>query len=158
MRLLWPDEMGGIKFDGVSGVWDGGHPLNLEQAWSAAPLEFENHRHPGVDGSLPRRVMVGEGSFVLNYHLSCLCDPDGDPVANPALGAELNYEHLRDIVGTPSTWPGRTFTLRVQRPSGLWVVGEVQASVSELGVRQGSVVSCSVQVVVPAGELVLEGS
>lgn len=159
MTLYWPAEMGDWLWDGESMIWPGGAPDDLEQLWSAAPIDGENLLMPEGHGRLPRDWFIEEQQLDVRYLLSGLVLPDGEPASNPAEGIAANYAHLVDIVGSPLTWTGSTVETIVTRSDGATLTGDVQGFVSRLGAREGSVCRCSVTVVIPAGALaVSEGS
>lgn len=159
MSLAWPTDMGSWTWNGNDMVWAGGTPMTLEGLWARAEAEFFNHPQPGVDGELPRDGFLGPLVVPVDYQLSGLVLPNGDPAPSIGYGIDANYASLLERVGEPATWPTRSgVTTTVVTPQGVERTGLAQGTVSPLGVRQGSVAACVVTVTVPAGMLEVVGS
>lgn len=159
MSLVWPSEMGSWTWNGVSLIWAGGTPQNLEQMWTGPTLEQENHQQPGTDGLLPRDGFDGELQVSVDFHLSGLVLPNGDPAPNIGHGIAANYAELLARVGSPKTWPTRKgVETTVLRADGVTIGGLAQGTVSALGARLGSVGTATVSVTIPAGALEVTGS
>ena len=155
---VWPDEMGGLSHDGQPLIWGGAEPLDLQRLWDAPELEVENHRHPGVDGSLPRRALIVERTVELKYLLNTTVLADGTAASNPAAGAFSNHRELIDRVGTPATWDGEATPITLTDPLGGTWSADVQMWVSPLGVERGGGVPVTLTIEIPAGVLVEVGS
>lgn len=155
---VWPTEMGGLKHGASSLIWGGAEPLDLQRLWGAAELETDNHRHPGVDGSLPRRALKVERTVELKYLLNTTVLANGTPTSNPAAGAWSNHQQLISRVGDPSTWSGDATTLTLTDPQGGTWTADVQMWVSPLGVERGGGVPVTLTIVIPAGEFTAVGS
>lgn len=159
MTLFWPPEMGSWVWNGVSMIWPGGTPMNLEVLWARAEAELANHAQPGVDGLLERDSYRGQLVAPVDYLLSALVLPDGSPATNPGYAIDANYAELLDRVGEPATWPTRGgVDTAVVTPSGVSRTGRAQGVVSPLGARVGSVGTAVVTVTIPSGMLDVTGS
>lgn len=158
MSLHWPPEMGGLWRGATSLIWGGAQPKNIQRLWAPAPLEVDNHEHPGVHGLLPRDALLGQQELDLDYLLSALVLPNGSPAPNPAAGVNANYRELITRVGDPRTWGDSTTMLTAVDALGDSWQGAVQMSVGPLGVERGSAVPVTLTIVIPAGELVLVSS
>lgn len=154
----WPTEMGGLSHDGESLIWGGAHPLDLQRLWDAPELEVDNHRHPGVDGSLPRRALIVERVVELKYLLNATVLADGTATDNPAAGAFSNHRELIERVGSPATWDGEATAITLTDPLGGQWTADVQMWVSPMGVERGGAVPVTLTIVNPSGVLVEVGS
>lgn len=157
-ELAWPDEMGSWIWDGESLIWPGGTPENMEQSWGAVEIETDNHEMPEVHGKLIREAFVVEKVVSVDFRLSGLWLPNGDPAPNVGWGIAANYAHLQDVIGSPLTWTGPGVTTTVERADGVTIGGTVQGSVGPLGERRGPVNFVTVTVTVPDGALFATGS
>lgn len=155
MTVRHPAEMGTWTLGGQSMIWVGGAPLNLEVLYSAEQIEWDNVEQPGVDGELPRDPWVVPAEFEVWYHLSGTVLSDGTATSLKMAAFLSNYAKLRTLVGLPSTWGGSSVTSVITPQGGAPLTAEVQVSVSpwdhEAAKASGSVMPCTVTVVVPKG-------
>lgn len=157
--LWWPAELGGWNIGAESMIWAGGKPLDVQKLWGAAPLEWDNHRHPEVDGRLPMDPFGEEAVHEIRFHLSGLWLPNGDPAPSTARGFQANYAELVRKVGNRTTWGGPTAASTLSMPDGSTRSAQIQAFVHPPGTdRLGTLMAAAVTVIIPAGQFEPAGS
>lgn len=150
--MFFDDPYYPLTFDGVSPNTKAWFLENPDELFQPKQYAEVNHEQPGVDGKLPRDMIVEQRIVDLHWSMKGSCDPDGDPIANTAAGLRRNKNLF--IAAYPF---GTVSDVTGADPDEVDYTGVIQLGAARFvgGLHEcGVVVTC----VIPLGYLVETGS